>query len=34
MYINYCWQETPENLEDPDAPASTAKGDIRIVCPD
>jgi len=31
-YTNYCWQETPENLEgDPDAPTSTAEGDIRTV---
>jgi len=34
MYTNYCWQETPENLGDRDAPASTVEGDIRIVYPD
>jgi hypothetical protein len=35
IHINYCWQETPENVEgDPDAPESTAEGDMRIVYPD
>jgi hypothetical protein len=28
VYINYCWQETPENIGDPDAPESTAEVDI------